>query len=74
MQLQDAGQLRIASQPGYQTLAKAKDAGTGTDVMVVQWLRFGSGGFLRIIGIARTEAWLEMFGRLRAVRDGITTN
>ena len=42
--------------------------------MVVQWLRFGSGGFLRIIGIARTEAWLEMFGRLRAVRDGITTN
>jgi hypothetical protein len=74
VQLQDAGQLRIASQPGYQTLAKAKDAGTGTDVMVVQWLRFGSGGFLRIIGIARTEAWPEMFGRLRAVRDGITTN
>jgi hypothetical protein len=72
--LQDAGQLRIANQPGYQTLAKAKDAGTGTDVMVVQWLRFGSGGFLRIIGIARTEAWPEMFGRLRAVRDGITTN
>src|SRR6516225_6223224 len=39
--LQDSGPLRIASQPGYQTLAKAKDAGTGTDVMVVQWLRFG---------------------------------
>jgi hypothetical protein len=74
VQLQDAGQLRIANQPGYQTLAKAKDAGTGTDVMVVQWLRFGSGGFLRIIGIARAEVWPEMFSRLRAVRDGITTN
>jgi hypothetical protein len=74
VQLQDAGPLRIASQPGYQTLAKAKDAGTGADVMVVQWLRFGSGGFLRMIGIARAEAWPEMFGRLRAVRDSVGTN
>jgi hypothetical protein len=72
--LQDSGPLRIASQPGYQTLAKAKDSGTGTDVMVVQWLRFGFGGFLRIVGIARADAWPEMFGRLRAVRDGIATN
>jgi len=72
--LQDSGPLRIASQPGYQTLAKAKDAGTGTDVMVVQWLRFGFGGFLRMVGIARADAWPEMFGRLRAVRDGIATN
>ena len=72
--LQDSGPLRIASQPGYQTLTKAKDAGTGTDVMVVQWLRFGFGGFLRMVGIARADAWPEMFGRLRAVRDGIATN
>jgi hypothetical protein len=74
VRLQDAGPLRIANQPGYQTLAKAKDAGTGTDVMVVQWLRFGSGGFLRMIGIARADVWLEMFGRLRAVRDSVATN
>jgi hypothetical protein len=74
VQLQDSGPLRIARQPGYQTLAKAKDAGTGADVMVVQWLRFGSGGFLRMIGIARTDAWPEMFGRLRAVRDSVATN
>jgi hypothetical protein len=74
VQLQDAGPLRIASQPGYQTLAKAKDGGTGADVMVVQWLRFGSGGFLRMIGIARADAWPEMFGRLRAVRDSVAAN
>ena len=74
VQLQDAGPLRIANQPGYQTLAKAKDAGTGADVMVVQWLRFGSGGFLRMIGIARANTWPEMLGRLRAVRDSIATN
>ena len=74
VRLQDTGPLRIANQPGYQTLAKAKDAGTGIDVMVVQWLRFGSGGFLRMIGIARADVWPEMFGRLRAVRDGVATN
>jgi len=74
VRLQDAGPLRIANKPGYQTLAKAKDAGTGADVMVVQWLRFGSGGFLRMIGIARADAWPEMFGRLRAVRDSVGTN
>jgi hypothetical protein len=74
VRLQDAGPLRIASQPGYQTLAKAKDAGSGAEVMVVQWLRFGSGGFLRMIGIARADAWPEMFGRLRAVRDSVATN
>jgi hypothetical protein len=69
--VQDAEPLRIASQAGYQTLAKAKDAGTGVDVMVVQWLRFGSGGFLRMIGIARADAWPEAFARLRTVRDSI---
>jgi hypothetical protein len=74
VRLQDAGPLRIGSQPGYQTLAKAKDAGTGIDVMVVQWLRFGSGGFLRIIGIARADVWPEMFSRLRAVRDSVAAN
>jgi|307.fasta_scaffold00098_5 hypothetical protein len=71
VQLQDGGPLRIGGQPGYQILAKAKDAGTGTDVMVVQWLRFGSGGFLRMIGVARADTWTEMFGRLRSVRDSI---
>jgi hypothetical protein len=71
VELQDAGRLRIASGPGYQMLAKAKDSSTGNDVMVVQWLRFGSGGYLRMIGIARADAWPEVFGRLRAVRDSV---
>lgn len=74
VKLQDAGPLRIANQPGYQILAKAQDAGTGDDVMVVQWLRFGTGGFLRMVGIARADAWSDMFTRLRSVRDSVTTN
>ncbi|HEX8828437.1 MAG TPA: hypothetical protein VF778_10010, partial [Xanthobacteraceae bacterium] len=72
--VQDAEPLRISNQPGYQTLAKAKDAQTGSDVMVVQWLRFGTGGFIRMIGMARTDGWVETYNRLRTVRDSIETN
>jgi hypothetical protein len=72
--VQDAEPLRIANRPGYQTLARAKDIESETDVMVVQWLRFGSGGFLRMIGVARADGWVETLSRLRAVRDSIETN
>ncbi len=63
--------LRIGGQSGYQTMAEAKDARSGTDVMVVQWLRFGSGGFLQMTGIARADVWTSTLSRLRAVRDSI---
>jgi hypothetical protein len=63
--------LRIGGQPGYQTMAEAKDAHTGTDVMVVQWLRFGSGGFLQMVGIARADTWTTVLSRLRTVRDSV---
>lgn len=63
--------LRIAGQLGYQTMAQAKDTRTGTDVMVVQWLRFGSGGFLEMVGIAPTDNWTSVLARLRTVRDSV---
>jgi hypothetical protein len=65
--------LRINGQSGFQTMAEAKDARTGTDVMVVQWLRFGGGGFLQMVGIARADAWPSALARLRTVRDSIDT-
>jgi hypothetical protein len=71
VQVQDAEPLRIGGQQGFETLAKAKDAQSDTDVMVVQWLRFGTAGFLQMIGIARADTWPTMFTRLRAVRDSI---
>ena len=71
VRIQDAEPLRIGNASGFQILAKAKDAGSDTDVTVVQWLRFGSGGFMQMIGIARTEAWPSVFNRMRSVRDGI---
>ncbi len=63
--------LRIAGQSGYQTMADAKDARTGADVRVIQWLRFGGGGYLQMVGIARTDSWASVFTRLRTVRDSV---
>lgn len=63
--------LRIGGQPGYQSMAEAKDARSGNDVMVVQWLRFGSGGFLQMTGIAPAEHWTGVLARLRTIRDSI---
>jgi hypothetical protein len=71
VQIQDAEPLRIGNVSGFQILAKAKDAQSDADVMVVQWLRFGGGGFMQMIGIARAEAWPDVFNRMRAVRDSI---
>jgi hypothetical protein len=67
--IQDAGPLRLGGQPGYQILASAKE--NDTSVMVIQWLRFGTGGYLQMIGISRADGWPPIFMRLRAVRDSI---
>jgi hypothetical protein len=63
--------LRINNQAGFQTVAQAKDARTGGDVMVAQWLRFGGGGFLQMIGMAAADKWPDAQTRLRTVRDSI---
>jgi hypothetical protein len=67
----DAEPLRIAGQSGYETLANAKDPENGDDLKVVQWLRFGSGGYLQMVGVARAALWGDMFTRMRTVRDSI---
>jgi hypothetical protein len=69
--VQMAEPLRMGGQPGFQIVAQAKDANTGTDLMVAQWLRFGSGGYLEIVGMGRADVWNEEFPRLRAIRDSI---
>jgi hypothetical protein len=72
MRITSAEPLRVGGQPGYEVRAEAKNAKTGDPVSMVQWLRFGSGGFLRMVGVAPKEAWPEAFPRFRAVRDGVT--
>lgn len=63
--------LRVAGQQGHEIQIEAKDAKTSQEVNAVQWLRFGSGTLLRVVGIARKEAWPDAFRRFREVRDGI---
>lgn len=72
VRIQDAEPLRIGGQSGYETLAKAKD-GQGTELMVVQWLRFGTGGYMQMIGISHADLWPGMLMRLRKIRDSINT-
>jgi hypothetical protein len=63
--------LRIGGQSGYQTMAEAKDARNGADIRVVQWLRFGGGGFMQMIGVGPADTWTSVLSRLRTVRDSV---
>jgi hypothetical protein len=51
--------------------AEAKEAFSDTPVKLVQWVRFGSGTFIRMLGIARADQWSAAYPHFRAVRDGI---
>jgi hypothetical protein len=63
--------LRIAGQQGHEMLVEAKDAKTDKELSVVQWLRFGAGTMMRVVGIARKDGWGDTFRRFREVRDGL---
>jgi hypothetical protein len=56
---------------GYEIRLEAKSAKSGKDVNVVQWVRFGGGSFIHVVGVSPREKWAESFPRFRAVRDGI---
>ncbi|HVY59490.1 MAG TPA: hypothetical protein VHA77_16685 [Xanthobacteraceae bacterium] len=71
MRFVGADLLRLGTQQVHEIMAEAKDVKTGSDLKLVQWLRFGSGGFVRLIGASRSDAWRDAFPRFRAVRDGI---
>jgi hypothetical protein len=71
VRIQRAEPLRINNQLGYEVLAEAKDASSGTDVTTVQWLRFSGGAYLQVFAIARRDKWAELFPRLRAIRDSL---
>jgi len=63
--------MRIGTLPGYEIRLEAKSAKSGKDVNVVQWVRFGGGSFIHVVGVSPREKWAESFPRFRAVRDGI---
>jgi hypothetical protein len=63
--------MRITGHPGFEIQAEATDPKSGTAFTVVQWLRFSPGGYVRVVGIAKKEAWPQIFPRFRAIRDGV---
>ena len=67
----DMLRLGGGSMPTHELQAEAKDAKTDTPMRIVQWVRFGPGAFVRMIGVARADAWSKEFPRFRAVRDGV---
>jgi hypothetical protein len=69
--LQSADDMRIGGSPGFEIRGKAQSL-QDTPVSMVQWVRFMGGGYIRIVGVSPNTKWDEMFGRFRAVRDGIT--
>jgi hypothetical protein len=63
--------VRINDREGFETVAHAKDATNGSDLMVVQWLLFGNVQSLQIVGISRAEIWDRELSRLRTIRDSV---
>jgi hypothetical protein len=55
----------------HELQAEAKEAFTDAPLKLVQWVRFGSGTFIRMLGIARADQWPAAFPHFRAVRDGV---
>jgi hypothetical protein len=68
-----AESMRIDGRPGYEVRATATGY-DGKPLALVQWLRFGAGVFVRVIGVVQQENWDQLFPRFRAVRDGIDPN
>lgn len=71
VQITMAEPVRLDHQDGFETVAHAKDANSGADLMVVQWLRFAGGSSLQMVGIARAAIWEDELARLRIMRDSI---
>ena len=63
--------MRIGQQPGHEIRLEGQSAADNSDVVIVQWMRFGGSGFVRMVGISPKATWLDNFSRFRQIRDGI---
>ncbi len=68
--MQSSEPMRIGGLPGNEIRAQAR-AFDRSALSLVQWIRFGGGGFLRVVAFTHSEDWNNQFSRFRAVRDGI---
>lgn len=70
LSMQSSESLRLGGLPGNEIRAQAR-ALDGGPLSVVQWVRFGGSGFMRIVAFTRSNTWDAQYPRFRAVRDGI---
>ena len=66
----NSSQVRFGGEQGHEIVAESRDPRTGDEFMLVQWLRFGTSGFVQMFGIARKDQWAAVLPRMRALRDG----
>jgi len=71
VQITGSETIRSGGMQTHQLLAEGKDTRTGGDVKFVQWLRFGNGAFVRFVGVAKADGWIEALSRFRTVRDSL---
>jgi hypothetical protein len=71
MKITFAEPMRLGGQQAFEMRVDAKHVPSGADVSIVQWMRFGTGGVLRIVGVAPKEKWADTFPRFRTVRDAV---
>jgi hypothetical protein len=64
--------VRIAGAAGHEIIAESRDNHSGDPLMSVQWLIFGSNGFVQMFGVARKDQWSDALARMRTLRDGFT--
>ena len=57
--------------PTHELQAEANEVKSNKAVKLVQWVRFGSGVVIRMVGVARADQWNSAFTQFRAVRDGV---
>jgi hypothetical protein len=61
--------VRFGNAQGFEIVAESP-GNAGDDLMLVQWLRFGTGGVTQMFGMARKDHWADALPRMRALRDG----
>jgi hypothetical protein len=63
--------FRLNGQDWHEIVARAKDAPTGQDVVVMQTIRFAPTVTVRMVGLTRTEVRDQNLPRFRAVIDSL---
>jgi hypothetical protein len=63
--------IKLGTMQTHEIQAEGKDAKNGEPMKLVQWVKFGNGGFIRLVGMARVDSWRDAFPRFRGVRDGL---